>query len=96
MTKKEYHRKYSNDKRALNLSIIRARKSVPCADCNQRFNHVAMDFDHRENKKFTISNNMTLNIEKILKEINKCDVVCSNCHRVRTHNRITSKNRIIK
>lgn len=26
-----------------------------------------------------------LSIERVLAEIAKCDVVCSNCHRIRTH-----------
>jgi hypothetical protein len=45
------------------------------------------DFDHREPrlKKFTLSNVRTNSVEAILDEIDKCDVVCKNCHADRTH-----------
>ena len=68
-------------------NLIREKKSVPCMDCNQSYPYYVMDFDHvRGEKLFTISS-MTnkSNVELVKKEIEKCDVVCSNCHRIRTH-----------
>lgn len=66
-------------------------KSVPCTDCNQSFPPYVMDFDHLDsNRKIDGVSKITrsgLSKEKILIEISKCDVVCSNCHRIRTHNR---------
>jgi hypothetical protein len=52
-----------------------------------------MDFDHvRDKKSFEIGIAVGRNkpLAKLLPEIEKCDVVCSNCHRVRTHNRRAS------
>lgn len=48
------------------------------------------DFDHRpgETKRFSVGVNVRRNWNVILDEIAKCDVVCSNCHRVRTLARI--------
>lgn len=47
-----------------------------------------MDFDHREDKKFSISQKAYFGARKqVLDEIKKCDVVCSNCHRERTYQR---------
>lgn len=44
-----------------------------------------MDFDHRENKQFTIAKSYgVMSNEKFLAEIAKCDIVCANCHRMRT------------
>jgi hypothetical protein len=64
---------------------------VPCMDCDGVFDWVAMDFDHRpeETKSFGLATKGTLvanpeNIAKIMKEVDKCDLICSNCHRVRT------------
>ena len=48
----------------------------------------ALDFHHRdgETKEFNVAS-MTYNysLERTLREIEKCDVVCANCHRKRTH-----------
>lgn len=60
-------------------------KQVPCMDCNQRFPSYVMDFDHRENKLWDLSRMVRFSQEKILAEIAKCDIVCSNCHRIRTY-----------
>ena len=64
-------------------------KSIPCMDCNQSFHVVAMDFDHRdpEHKIDEISRlveMLKVSDEDLMKEVLKCDVVCSNCHRLRT------------
>lgn len=69
--------------------IIREHKNVPCADCGIRYPYYMMDFDHRpdEEKIYTISRALTLTVDKLLIEIEKCDVVCANCHRKRTHER---------
>lgn len=64
-------------------------KNKPCADCQGWFHPVQMDFDHRpgETKLFDISTPGICRIEKIYREMKKCDVVCSNCHRLRTYRR---------
>lgn len=68
-------------------ALINAAKSNPCVDCKERFHAYVMDFDHVRGKKFfnlsaATRNGMALN--KVKAEIVKCDVVCSNCHRIRT------------
>jgi hypothetical protein len=69
--------------------LVHPYKNVPCADCNQRFPPVCMDFDHRipSEKSFGLSVGAvpkSVKDELLLKEISKCDVVCANCHRLRT------------
>jgi hypothetical protein len=74
------------DRRAL----LDALKDFPCADCGNRFPPVCMDFDHRpgEVKLFNIGRNMhSRKWAETLAEIDKCDLVCANCHRIRTHSR---------
>lgn len=82
---KEYRDRYSAKVR----EVIRKEKDKPCADCEQRYPWYVMDFDHvRGEKTFGIGQMLQhQGIATILKEIAKCDVVCSNCHRERTHRR---------
>jgi hypothetical protein len=58
--------------------------SHPCCDCGES-DPVVLDFDHRRDKTFEIAESLTYRKwEVILAEIEKCDVVCANCHRRRT------------
>lgn len=54
-----------------------------------------MDFDHvRGEKVFTLGQVRqirTYSLVRIQEEIAKCDVVCANCHRERTHNTEAAK-----
>lgn len=82
-----------NNRRKKELAdFVVSLKHKPCMDCGIPYPHYVMDFDHRdENKKIASINRMT-NVHmyskaKILEEIKKCDLVCANCHRIRTHNR---------
>lgn len=55
-----------------------------CTKCGYDKNITALDFHHREKseKDFTISSSKKLQITQEIKdELDKCDVVCSNCHR---------------
>lgn len=61
-----------------------------CMDCGLKFPYYVLDLDHREgtDKKFTPSHlHRTNSWVKMIEELEKCDVVCANCHRMRTHNR---------
>ena len=61
----------------------------PCADCENGDPRV-LDFDHVRGKKlFNINEGMTYSFGTILAEIEKCDVVCANCHRIREAERIS-------
>jgi hypothetical protein len=75
--------------RLRNSEIIREHKSKPCADCGVQYPYYVMDFDHRqsETKVINLANASRMTRPKILEEIAKCDVVCSNCHRERTYQR---------
>lgn len=68
---------------------IAALKQEPCADCKQKFNPWQMDFDHVTGVKlFDIASGYQQRAWKaILDEIAKCELVCANCHRERTHQR---------
>lgn len=67
------------------LNDIKA--STPCMDCHQSFSPYVMDFDHRDpSQKEYMPSQLPRHSWAILRaEIAKCDIVCANCHRVRTH-----------
>ena len=67
--------------------MIASFKMAPCADCGGTFDPVCMDFDHRPGvtKRFNVSTIGRHSRSTLLAEIAKCDVVCSNCHRLRTY-----------
>jgi hypothetical protein len=48
-----------------------------------------MDFDHLDSniKIDTIGNLRSCSRKRILAEVAKCELVCANCHRTRTHKR---------
>lgn len=66
--------------------LIAAFKDRPCTDCGGWFEHFQMDFDHRDRslKSFEITGKYHTSKKRLLAEIAKCDVVCANCHRLRT------------
>lgn len=75
------------------VSVVNTYKeNHPCCDCGKTYPHFVMDFDHIEGrgKKSTNVSDMirrSANLTKILAEIEKCEVVCANCHRIRSHTR---------
>lgn len=66
-------------------------KSGPCVDCGGIYPPFVMDFDHRdgEKKEKEIARMVASGWSKIKveNEIKKCELVCSNCHRIRTYQR---------
>ena len=83
--------KVKNIKRRKDLiNFVISFKQKPCMDCGVQYPHYVMDFDHRDKKTKLTSINRMINFhsyskEKILKEMKKCDLVCANCHRIRTY-----------
>lgn len=63
-------------------------KDKPCADCGTLYASYIMDLDHiRGTKLFNISRGYSRGLKAVVAEIAKCEAVCSNCHRERTHQR---------
>lgn len=62
-----------------------------CKDCGYAEHPHALDFDHLPGteKLLTIGSgdSTTAPWDKVLAEIEKCEVVCANCHRIRTYER---------
>jgi hypothetical protein len=58
-----------------------------CADCGYNAHAVALDFDHTGAKMKGVSALYVHSLETLMAEIAKCEVVCANCHRIRTAQR---------
>ena len=70
-----------------NRRYVDALKAGPCVDCGGLFPPVAMDFDHvRGEKRATVTRLVRDRAGRatIDAEVAKCELVCANCHRIRT------------
>jgi hypothetical protein len=64
-----------------------------CADCGLKFPHYVLEFDHLPGQKKVDNVYRVLKkygVESAWQEVAKCDVVCANCHKVRTYERENS------
>lgn len=87
---KEWGRKSAAAGRAERRAVILEAKTRPCADCGGVFHPECMDFDHvRGEKGFNVGRAVcqTIPVERLRAEMAKCEVVCANCHRLRTARR---------
>jgi hypothetical protein len=70
------------------LDKIALLKEAPCMDCGGFFPPAAMDFDHVRGEKLSSISKLVSDSarwELVVIEIEKCDLVCANCHRLRTN-----------
>ena len=79
-------------------SVIQYKIDNPtCTDCGIDYPYFVLDFDHlpQFEKSFSLSaaGHKDKNMDQILAEIDKCEIVCSNCHRFRTEMRKAEKSR---
>lgn len=76
-------------------ALLDEAKNRPCMDCGNSYPPCVMDFDHRDpsQKSRVLRSKRVIGMrgfaasrtrEALLAEIAKCDVVCANCHRLRT------------
>lgn len=87
--KRETLLEYQRNRRTERRAYMDELKSKPCMDCGGEFPPICMDFDHRPgtDKQFNLADAYNHSIDEIHLEIDKCDLVCSNCHRIRTAER---------
>src|ERR1700676_208738 len=76
-------------KRAALRAWCDSLKTAPCTDCGRCYIPYVMDWDHLPRScKATAVGKMAADKwsrESILAEITKCELVCANCHRLRTY-----------
>lgn len=69
------------------LALVASAKDNPCTDCGERLPPCAMDFDHVRGEKVANISKMVNegpSLSRLQEELDKCELVCSNCHRIRT------------
>ncbi len=86
---KEKTRGRTKDKRDyIKRYLQEYKQGKACADCREEYPYFVLDFDHiGSDKLFDISQYRvhTIDINKLKNEMAKCELVCANCHRMRTH-----------
>lgn len=86
------NRRNKNRQRKRLRAILWGVKQCPCQDCGDTFHPWVMELDHREGtkKEAAVANLASKGCTdaRLLEEIDKCDVVCANCHRMRTYRRL--------
>lgn len=83
-----YKVKYNKGRRLRNKQKLVELFGGLCMDCKQAWPPFVMEFDHRDPalKAFNLGGtSMQFSWDRLVEEAKKCDLVCSNCHRVRTH-----------
>lgn len=81
-SQKAKEKRFANKQRALDyLGRV-------CTDCGNEFHHVAMDFHHRDPSQKDIALGYLWNWKwssRHEEELDKCVLLCANCHRIRHH-----------
>lgn len=75
--------------------VRQQKNNQPCLDCDVCYPYPLMEYDHVRGSKLHDISTLTsrgASINMLQREIAKCDLVCANCHRYRTHSRQLSKN----
>lgn len=76
-----FARKQRDDRRAYKAKCV-AYLGGTCTRCGYNKCQAAMDFHHRDpsQKDFTIGSQRWEDLEKVKPELDKCDLLCRNCH----------------
>jgi hypothetical protein len=81
---KDCRRNYNVTKSRIKQKIKAIKyKGGCCERCGCKGNPDIFDFHHRDidSKEFKIGSGSTIAWSKVVKELEKCDLLCANCHR---------------
>ena len=101
--RKEYYARTKDASVAYSLAFIRNRRkenkefldaiksTTPCTDCSSLYPPYVMQFDHLpgfvKRNAVAVLSSEGVSIQTLKDEIAKCELVCANCHAIRTHER---------
>lgn len=89
--KERYLARNKRYRQEINAYINDLKSNAPCTDCKKLYPYYVMDFDHLNgHTKLGLVSAFAKSgrIGALKKELSKCELVCANCHRQRTHSRI--------
>ncbi len=85
MSKREYRSRHYDLHRS---AILTFKLEAGCVDCGGTFEEYpeVLQFDHvRGDKDFAIGRAANIaSLDRLVEEIDKCEVVCANCHQIRS------------
>ena len=85
--KERQKKKMREYKDAVYTKMYTYLQNHPCVDCSED-NILTLEFDHITQKTYTVGAMLQrYSWEKMLEEVKKCEVVCANCHSIRTATR---------
>lgn len=88
--KEAYKERQQIRRRAFVKIVAEIKGYTPCTDCGVQYPPYVMQFDHLPGteKESVLSRPQNFSsITKIFEEMDKCEVVCANCHAIRTWTR---------
>lgn len=92
-----YNRAHRDERKAEH-AVARARLNAikliaGCQDCGYRGDPARLHFDHLPGytKLFHISKGIRFSKRRLAREMMKCEIVCDDCHKLRTRGRIDSQ-----
>ena len=63
--------------------VTAAKLSAGCGHCGYKVHHAALEYNHiRGVKRRSIAASFTSSWTLLLNEVNKCEVLCANCHNI--------------
>lgn len=74
------------DKKAKMDFVSKYKLERGCKICGYKESAYALDLDHidRSEKTFKLSDAHSVSWERLHEELAKCEVLCANCHRIKT------------
>lgn len=84
--KQKYLKKQKVNNKKYRIDFLNFKKTLKCSKCGDDRYYV-LDFHHRDRSKkdFNVSRMGDRSLKRIMIEVNKCDILCANCHRELHH-----------